>query len=131
MESFRTSSRSLKGEGILILLYFWVRPSCVVISPKVQVREPSWYSSVGRASAWSHPASSGMIGPGFEPHQFLLTGMGKRWLSCHAGHQKNSRCHTKGKSQGICNIHQVQKRLPTLALKPRGDVTRSPKQGVS
>ena len=28
----------------------------------------------------------------------------------------------------IC-LHQVQIRLPTLVLKPRGDVSRSPKQG--
>ena len=30
--------------------------------------------------------------------------------------------------RGEC-LHQVQISLPTLALKPRGDVTRSPKQG--
>ena len=28
-----------------------------------------------------------------------------------------------------CVPRQVQIRLPTLALKPRGDITRSPKQG--
>ena len=28
-------------------------------------------------------------------------------------------------------LHQVRIRRPTLALKPRGDVTRNPKQGVS
>ena len=27
-------------------------------------------------------------------------------------------------------LHQVQIRLPTLALKPRGDVTKSPKKGL-
>ena len=26
-------------------------------------------------------------------------------------------------------LHQASIRLPTLALKPRGDITRSPKQG--
>ena len=33
--------------------------------------------------------------------------------------------------RNIYHVHlcQVQMRLPTLALKPRGDVTRSPKQG--
>ena len=88
--------RNLVAE--LIPPHFWVRPFCVVVSPKVQFREPSWHSSVSRAYAWFHTASSGMIGPGFEPHQFLIAGMGKRLVSCHAGHQMNSRCHTTGKS---------------------------------
>ena len=69
--------------------------------------------------------------PGFESHQ-CLAGMWKRWLSCHAGHQEVSRCHTKGESQGTCNLTHMpplswNKAEPTLALKPRGDVTRSPK----
>ena len=49
---------------------------------------------------------------------------------CHAGHQEVGRCCTRGESEvyyvGFC---QVQIRLPTLALKPRGDIIRSPKQG--
>ena len=69
-----------------------------------------------------------MIAPGFESHQ-CFAGMWKRRLSC----QEVSRCHNRGKSQGMCNIHlnTAQIRLPTLALKPRGEVTRSPKTGVS
>ena len=72
-----------------------------------------------------------MIAPGFESHQ-CLAGMWKRGLSCHAGHQEVSKCHTRGESQGMCNVTYMpplssNKAEPTLALKPRGDVTRSPK----
>ena len=94
---------------------------------------PSRDSSVGRASAWSHTVSGSMIAPGFESHQ-CLAGMWKRWLGCHAGCQEVSRCSTRGESQGMCDITYTpllssNKAEPTLALKPRGDVTRSPKQG--
>ena len=94
---------------------------------------PSRDSSVGRASAWSHTVSGSMIAPSFESHQ-CLAGMWKRWLSCHAGCQEVCRCHTRGESQGMCNVTRSpllnsNKAEPTLALKPRGDVTRSPKQG--
>ena len=73
-----------------------------------------------------------MIAPSFESHQ-CLAGMWRR-LSCHAGHQEVGRCRTRGESQGTCNITRTpplssNKAEPTLALKPRGDVTRSPKQG--
>ena len=73
-----------------------------------------------------------MIAPGFESHQ-CLTGMWRR-LSCHAGCLEVSRCHIRGESQEMCNIKHTpplssNKAEPTLALKPRGDVTRSPKQG--
>ena len=71
--------------------------------------------------------------PGFKSHQ-CLAGMWKRWLGCHAGNQEVGRCHTKGESQGACNLTRMpllswNKTEPTLALKPRGDITRSPKQG--
>ena len=77
--------------------------------------------------------SNGMIAPSFESHQ-CLAGMWKRWLSCHAGCQEVGRCRTRGESQGMCNITHMSplssnKAEPTLALKSRGDVTRSPKQG--
>ena len=50
---------------------------------------------------------------------------------CHAGCQGFSRCRTRGQSQGTYHVHlcQVRIRLPTLALKPGGDVTRSPNEG--
>ena len=84
-------------------------------------------------SAWSHTVSCGMIAPSFESHQ-CLAGIWKRWLGCHVGHQEVSRCHTRGESQGTCNITGTpplssNKAEPILALKPRGNVTRSPKQG--
>ena len=77
-----------------------------------------------------HENSGGMIAPGFESHQ-CLAGMWKRRLSCHAGRQEVSRCCTRGESQGTCNVTRMpplssNKAEPTLALKPRGDVTRSP-----
>ena len=101
---------------------------CRAQSPDATLR-----THFGRASAWSHTVSSGMIAPGFESHQFL-TGMWKRRLACHAGCQEVSRCCTRGESQGTCNVTctlllSPNKAEPTLALKPRGDVTRSPKQG--
>ena len=77
-----------------------------------------------------------MIAPGFESHQ-CLAGMWKRWLDCNAGCQEVSRCHTRGESQRMCNIRtctpllSLNKAEPTLALKPRGDITRSPKRGIS
>ena len=66
-------------------------------------------------------------------HQ-CLAGTWKRRLGCHAGRQEVGRCRTRGESQGMCNatgtpLLSLNKAEPTLALKPRGDVTRSPKQG--
>ena len=74
-----------------------------------------------------------MIAPGFESHQ-CLAGMWKRQPGCHAGCQKVGRCCTRGESQGTCNVTHTpplssNKAELTLALKPRGDVTRSLKQG--
>ena len=58
---------------------------------------------------------------------------GREWLSWHAGCQKIGRCCARAESQGMCNrymcLYQAQIRLPTLNLKLRRDVTRSPKQG--
>ena len=57
-----------------------------------------------------------------------------RRLGCHAGCQEVGRCGSRGESQGTCNVTRLpplssNKAEPTLALKPRGHVTRSPKQG--
>ena len=62
-----------------------------------------------------------------------LVGMWKRRLGCHAGRQEVGRCRTRGEYQEMCNILHMpplssNKAVPTLALKPRGDITRSPKQ---
>ena len=58
---------------------------------------------------------------------------GREWLSCHAGYQEVSRCLTRDESQEMCNTYTSAKwvwiRLPTLALKPRVDIARSPKHG--
>ena len=68
-----------------------------------------------------------------EPHQCLLTVRGREWLGCHAGCQEVGRCRTRGDLREHVThtpLCQVWIRLSTLALKPRGDVTRSPKQGT-
>ena len=68
--------------------------------------------------------------PGLMPHQYLCASMWKKWLSCHAGHQEISRCHTRGEFEEFVAHTQrsTQTRESTLALKPRTDVTRGPKQ---
>ena len=60
-----------------------------------------------------------MICPGFEPHQCLHKGAWKRMAQ--------TPCWPSGDVQHI-RLCQVRIRMPTLALKPRGDVTISPKQ---
>ena len=49
----------------------------------------------------------------------------------HASRQEVGKCSTRGGSQGtyITFASAMRIRQPTLALKPRGDVTRNPKQG--
>ena len=48
-----------------------------------------------------------------------------------AGRQEIGKCNTRGGSRGtyITFASAMRIRQPTLALKPRGDVTRNPKQG--
>ena len=52
-----------------------------------------------------------------------------------AGRQEVSKCSTRGESWGMYSTFTSAKIAnqaePTLALKPRGDVTRNPKQGTS
>ena len=86
----------------------------------------SRFSSVGRASGsqifWEHKFESR------QPH--LCNSMwGQDRL--HAGCQEVGKCSTRGGSRGmyITFASAMQIRQPTLALKPRGDVTRNPKQG--
>ena len=51
----------------------------------------------------------------------------------HASCQEVGKCSTRGESWGMyitsTSTKIVNKAEPTLALKPRGDVTRNPKQG--
>ena len=51
--------------------------------------------------------------------------------SCHAGHQEDSRCRIRGKSEEsvACRQGSTQVRESTLALKLRAEITRSPKEG--
>ena len=50
-----------------------------------------------------------------------------------AGRQEVGKCSTRGESWGMyitfASANIANKAEPTLALKPRGDVTRNPKQG--
>ena len=54
---------------------------------------------------------------------------GQDWRQ--ASHQEVGICSTRGGSQGtyITFASAMRIRQPTLTLKPRGDVTRNPKQG--
>ena len=86
----------------------------------------SRFSSVGRASGsqvfWEHE---------FESRQLHLCNSmwGQDWLC--ASRQEVGKCSTRGVSQGtyITFASTMRIRQSTLALKPRGDVTRNPKQG--
>ena len=56
---------------------------------------------------------------------------GSDWL--RAGRQEVGKCSTRGESWGMyitfASAKIANKAEPILALKPRGDVTRNPKQG--
>ena len=58
---------------------------------------------------------------------------GSKRLDCHAGHQEVSRCRTRGECEefGAHRQQSMQVRGSTLFLKPRADITRSRKQGIS
>ena len=58
-------------------------------------------------------------------HQCLWTHMQKK-LGCHADPYTVSRCHTRGES--VDHSSKKACKGSTLALKPRADITRSPKQ---
>ena len=77
----------------------------------------------------------GTDGRGFEPPNFhqcsqtCLQVCGSKGLGCHADLYTVSRCCTRGESEEFI-VHRrasTQARESTLALKPRADITRSPK----
>ena len=85
----------------------------------------SRFSSVGRASGsqifWEHEFES------WQPHLcYSMWGQDRLRASC-----QEVECSTRGGSQEtyITFTSAMRIRQPTLALKPRGDVTRNPKQG--
>ena len=92
------------------------------------VAEPEWPSGL------QHRAC-GTDGSGFEPpnlhqcSQIHLQVCGSKRLSYHADLYTVSRCCTRGESEEsvVCRQGSTQARESTLALKPRADVTRSPK----
>ena len=61
------------------------------------------HSSVGRAFA------CGAIGLHLNPTNAQSQVHGRDQLSCHAGYQEVSRCHTKGESKGMCNTYASAK----------------------
>ena len=87
----------------------------------------SRFSSVGRASGsqifWEHEFKSQ------QPHLCnSMWGQDRLRTSC----QEVGKCSTRGGSRGILlhsPLQKVNKAEPTLALNPRGDITRNPKQG--
>ena len=52
---------------------------------------------------------------------------GSKRLGCHADHYTVSRCHTGDESEDLTSEKACEG--STLTLKPRADITRSPKQG--
>ena len=48
-------------------------------------------------------------------------------IGCHAGYQNVSRCRTRGESED--HTSEKTHKGSTLHLKPKADVTRSPRQG--
>ena len=67
-----------------------------------------------------------------EPSPHLCTCMWGSDRLC-AGRQEVGKCSTRGESWGMyitfASAKITNKAEPTLALKPRGDITRNPKQG--
>ena len=59
--------------------------------------------------------------------QECLQVRGSKSLGCHADLYTVSRCRTRGESED--HTSKKARKGSTLALKPRADVTRSPKQG--
>ena len=88
---------------------------------------PSRHGSDGRASDWSHTVRQlhdrfYSQAPPMTAHRYVEENILVAMLAA-------KRCHTRGESQGMCNTHMlppVQIRLPTLALKPRGDIIKRP-----
>ena len=70
---------------------------------------------------------------GFESHLCLYTyaSIWIKWVNCHAGRQEPSRCHTRGESEESVThrLQSTQVMGPLFALKPRADLSSSPKQG--
>ena len=64
----------------------------------------------------------------FIEYQDYMQVRGSKRLSCHADFYAASRCHTRGESKDH-TCEKARKKGSTLALKPRADITRSPKQG--
>ena len=66
-----------------------------------------------------------LVHPSLATYLLWNTHVGKATGHC-AGHIRWQRCHTRSESQGMyITTPPVRIRLPTLALKPRIDVTRS------
>ena len=74
-----------------------------------------------------------VVGSSPEPPQCLWTGLqvrGSKSLGCHADLYTVSRCHTGGNLR-ITQVRKHPSEGSTLALKPRADITRKSKTGVS
>ena len=97
----------------------------------IQVNKDLCDRRVGVAE-WLRALCCGMLSRGFESDQCLWTHDLQqvdelKRCNRHAGHQEVSRCCTRGESEDHRGKHTSEG--STLALKPRADVTRSPKPG--
>ena len=92
------------------------------------VRKLSRRSSVGRTPVLSHVVRQWHLILDLSPTNDCMQAH-----RCHTGHQDVSRCCTRGESEEsiVCRQQSRQAKESTLALKPRVDVTRSPKTKIS
>ena len=63
----------------------------------------------------------------FEPCHLTSSEHVGNVTGCHAGYQEVIMCRTRGGSAGIACRQESVQAISTLTLKPRADVTRSPK----
>ena len=85
-------------------------------------------SCARRRLRWMHHISGSITVPDKKMTSYQTRNKIGTWLmvGCSIANQKVSRCRTRG----VTRMPQISKiRLPTLALIPRGDITRSPEQG--
>ena len=101
----------------------------IKLQKKVQLTKPSRRSSAGRTSVLLHAVR--------QQHAYSWT-RAPPILVCKCVDEMaqlpcwSPRGHIRGESEKsvACRQWSIQERRFTLALKPRGDVTRSPKRGI-
>ena len=95
----------------------------------IDIDDSEWPSGIQRHACCMRHRQLWVWAPNL--HQYLQTHLqvcGSKRLGCHADLHTVSRCHTRGESEDHTS-KKAHKKGSTLTLKPRADVTRSPKQG--